>query len=1138
LPHFLYSIRILFYQPQWLLLHAGAKGTNFMAKTRESIMADQTPDSQSNPLNDFETRNGNNNGKLNGNGNGGENGYGEQNIQILEGLEAVRVRPGMYIGATDQRGLHHLIYEVVDNSIDEVMAGFADTISITIHADGSVTIADNGRGIPVEEHHQRPGLSTLEVVMTILHAGGKFGGGGYQISSGLHGVGVSVVNGLSEWCQVDVKRDGILWRQRYERGVAVTPLVNMGPVEGTGTTTSFLPDLSVMETRDYSFDILMQRFREMAYLNRGLTISLRDERSDREATFYFEGGLVSFVRYLNKNRKCVQSRPVSTVREIDNVKVELAVQYNDSWTSTEFSFANGINTVDGGMHITGFRSALTRSLNDYARKANLLKEKDSNLTGDDVRQGLTAVVSVKIPNPQFEAQTKAKLNNAEVRPIVEMITADMLTQYLEETPSEAKVIIEKCLTSARAREAARAARELIQRKNALDTTLPGKLADCSEKHADRCELYLVEGDSAGGCFCGDTLVALADGRSLSFKELVAEQAKGKEHFGYTIRKDGTIGLERLLHARMTKMQAPVVRVTLDNGESIVCTPDHRFMLRDGSYKEAAQLAAGDSLMPLYRKKSDMKEPGITIQGYEMVKDPRSDSWLFTHKLADWYNCWKGVYDKTDGDHCHHIDFNKLNNNPTNIMRLPSEKHLELHRKHVERTLRHPDTVEKVRKLHQSKEFRAMMSTRMSLPEMKQALSERAKLQWEDETYKEYMAEQWLEFYNTNEAYREEVLDKLNQEQRKYWSDEDNRRLQAERVHAYFENHQEAREAHSQRSKAQWEDEELLAWRRAKTQQQWTPDFRAQRRATLDQTYYRKTVAALKQFEVDGKIDIEGYSAHRLVTRDASLLRFDKFCQRYFDGNETLAREAIVTYNHCVVSVEQLDQTEDVYDVEVPGAHNFALASGVFVHNSAKQGRDRHFQAILPLRGKILNVERARLDKMLENQEIKNMITAIGVGIGEHFNMTKLRYGRIVIMCDADVDGAHIRTLLLTFFFRHMEPLISGGHLYIAQPPLYHIRKGKQTIYVYTDEERDTLVEEYKAEHNGKEPEVGRYKGLGEMNPETLWETTMDPAHRTILQVSIEEAVEADKTFNMLMGDEVAPRKRFIESHAKNANLDV
>jgi len=677
-----------------------------MAKTRESIMTEPISDDTGALLNTIEHSLGNgkgngNGGKINGNGE-----YGEQNIQILEGLEAVRVRPGMYIGATDQRGLHHLITEVVDNSVDEVMAGYADTVKIIIHADSSVTIEDNGRGIPIEEHHQRPGLSTLEVVMTILHAGGKFGGGGYQISSGLHGVGVSVVNALSEWCQVDVKRDGILYRQRYERGIAVTPLEEVDLVEedDSGTITSFLPDLEVMETRDYNFDILAQRFREMAYLNRGMTIYLRDERTDREVTFYFEGGLVSFVRYLNKGRGHLQARPVSTVRELDDVKVELAVQYNDGWNTTEFSFANGINTADGGMHITGFRSALTRTLNDYARKIGLLKEKDSNLTGDDVRQGLTAVVSVKVPNPQFEAQTKAKLNNAEVRPIVETITADMLTKYLEETPSEAKAIIAKCVLSAHAREAARAARDLIQRKSALDTTLPGKLADCSEKNADRCELYLVEGDSAGG--------------------------------------------------------------------------------------------------------------------------------------------------------------------------------------------------------------------------------------------------------------------------------------------------------------------------------------------------------------------------------------------------------------------------------------------------SAKQGRDRHFQAILPLRGKILNLERARLDKMLANEEVKNIITAIGIGIGDHFNMAKLRYGRIVIMCDADVDGAHIRTLLLTFFFRYMEPLITEGHLYIAQPPLFHVKMGKNIHYVYSDEERNRLIEEYKASHNGKEPEVGRYKGLGEMNPETLWDTTMDPARRTILQVGIEEAVEADKTFNMLMGDEVAPRKRFIESHAKNANLDV
>ncbi len=388
----------------------------------------------------------------------------------------------------------------------------------------------------------------------------------------------------------------------------------------------------------------------------------------------------------------------------------------------------------------------------------------------------------------------------------------MLAQYLEETPGEAKAIIEKCLLSARAREAARAARDLIQRKNVLDTTLPGKLADCSEKKAERCELYLVEGDSAGGCFAGDTLVALADGRSLSFLDLLTEQAAGKEHFAYTICKDVTIGLERLVHVRMTKAQTSVVRVTLDNGESIVCTPDHRFMLRDGSYKAAVDLDQGESLMPLYRKLSDMAEPGITIQGYEMVKDPRSDSWLFTHMLADWYNRWKNVYAVADGDHCHHLDFNKLNNNPTNIQRLPSQDHLELHRKHLADTLHRPDTIEKCRQIRQSEVFRSMMSERMRQTDTRSVLSQQAKLQWEDDAYKAYMAGKWLEFYHTNEEYRKKNLATLDQAQREYWSNEENRHLQAERVRAFFEKNSDAREAHSQRAVEQWQDEELLAWR--------------------------------------------------------------------------------------------------------------------------------------------------------------------------------------------------------------------------------------------------------------------------------------------------------------------------------------
>ncbi len=637
------------------------------------------------------------------NGEGASNGYGADQIRILEGLEAVRVRPGMYIGSTDVRGLHHLIYEVVDNSVDEVLNGGCTHIFITIGVDGSVRVEDNGRGIPVEEHPQRKGMSTLEVVMTVLHAGGKFGGDGYkQGSGGLHGVGVSAVNALSEYCRVEVKRDGRRSMQEYAQGVPTSKVKDIGPAEGTGTTTVFLPDLTIMETRDFQFDVLAQRLREMAYLNRGLTIKMIDERDGNEATYYFEGGLRSFVGHLNKNRACIQTIPLHVERKVDKTLVEIALQYNDGFSETLFSFANGINTVDGGSHVTGFRTALTRTLNEYGRKANLLKESDSNLSGDDVREGLTAVISVKLPEAQFEGQTKGKLNNAEVRNQVDQVLGEALANFLDVNPAEGKRIIEKCLNAARAREAARKARELVRRKDVLDSTLPGKLADCSERRPERCELYLVEGDSAGG--------------------------------------------------------------------------------------------------------------------------------------------------------------------------------------------------------------------------------------------------------------------------------------------------------------------------------------------------------------------------------------------------------------------------------------------------SAKQGRDRHFQAILPLRGKILNVERARLDKMLASEEIRNLITALGTGIGDQLQIEKLRYGRIIVMTDADVDGSHIRTLLLTIFFRHLPTLIDGGHLYIAQPPLYRIQVGKERHYVFSDEEKDAMTKDLDERH--KSYAINRYKGLGEMDPEELWETTMNPMSRTMLQVTVEDAVKADETFSMLMGDEVAPRRRFIEARAKAANLDI
>ena len=632
--------------------------------------------------------------------------YGAKDIQVLEGLEAVRRRPGMYVGGTDLKALHHLVYEVVDNSIDEALMGACNRIDVIIHEDSSVTVMDNGRGIPVDIHPDKK-KSALEIVMTVLHAGGKFGHSSYKVSGGLHGVGVSAVNALSEWCEVHVYRDGHEYFQRYERGIPQEPVKIIGkcPPSKTGTSTTYKFDREIFKGDvDYKFETLVQRFREMAFVTRNVLIKLVDERPpEKEITFLFEGGIVSFVRYINRNREVLH--PVYFVeKEIDNIGIEVAVQFTDAYSESVFSFANTINTIDGGTHMTGLRTAITRVINDYARRTNLLKDADPNFTGDDTREGMTAIVSIKHPDPQFESQTKVKLMNPEVQTYVQQVVGESFSTFLEENPAAGKAIVSKCLTSARARDAARKARDLVIRKSALESlTLPGKLADCSDKDSNKTEMYIVEGNSAGG--------------------------------------------------------------------------------------------------------------------------------------------------------------------------------------------------------------------------------------------------------------------------------------------------------------------------------------------------------------------------------------------------------------------------------------------------SAKQGRDRHFQAILPLRGKILNTERARLDKILGNEEIKSMISAMGTGIGDNFDIKNLRYGRVIIMTDADVDGSHIRTLLLTFFFRYMPLIIEEGHLYIAQPPLYRIAHKNQVKYAYTEAEKDGILKDLGAA--AEKANLQRYKGLGEMNPSQLWETTMNPETRTLLQVSIDDAAAADRTFDMLMGSAVPPRTRFITTHAHAVrNLDI
>lgn len=1069
----------------------------------------------------------------------GDGEYTSRQIQVLKGLEAVQKRPGMYIGSTAARGLHHLVYEVVDNSIDEAMAGYCSHIEVVIAQDDSIRVRDDGRGIPVDIHptEKVPGV---ELALTTLHAGGKFDKSSYKVSGGLHGVGVSVVNALSEWLDVEVKRDGHVWTQRFRRGLKETDLQQGPETDETGTTITFKPDPEIFTELAYNYDTLASRLRELAYLNRGVRIVLRDERGEEptEQGFHFEGGIVQFVEYLRGKKTPLHDEVIYVSGSQDDTEIELAMQYTDGYNEDTFTFVNNINTHEGGTHLSGFKAALTRTINGYAQK-NVLKKSDPGLSGDDVREGLTAVLSVKVMEPQFEGQTKTKLGNSEVRGIVESLVNEKLGTWMEENPSSSKRIIEKAIQAARAREAARKARDLTRKRSALETgILPGKLADCSIADPSISELYLVEGDSAGGCFSGDTRVALADGRELTFEELVAEQEAGLEHFCYTIRRNGTVGVERAIHARRTKRRAEVIRVTLDHGESITCTPDHRFMLRDGSYRRADALRPGDSLMPLYRKTSDRSEAGITIDGYEMVWDPRTESWLFTHMLADWYNRWRGVYRKEDGDHCHHVDFDKRNNDPTNLRRLPAEDHLELHRRHVAKTLHRPDVLEKLRAKKRSPKFRDRMSRRMCQPETRTILSRQARKQWEDEDYKRYMRDRWLRYYESDPEYREANRRQLLRAQREYWADPDHRARQAERVRRYFEENPEARRRLSDLARRQWQDADLLEWRRRKTSEQWTPEFRDRRRKALSRTYYRKTIRRLKKFEQGLNLDLETYRAFRRRTGDTSYLRFDTFAKRFFDGDPLRAREAVGNFNHRVVAVERLDDAMDVYDLEVPGTHNFALAAGVFVHNSAKMGRDRSYQAILPLRGKILNVEKARIDKILSNDEIRAIITAIGTGIGDEFDLDSARYQKIIVMTDADVDGAHIRTLLLTFFFRQMKELIEAGYIYIAQPPLYRIQKGSKEFYCYSDEERDEILERLRSD-GGAKPSLQRYKGLGEMNADQLWETTMNPEKRTLLRVTIDEATEAALLFETLMGEEVEPRRQFIEENARYVkNLDV
>jgi len=1103
-----------------------------------------------------------------------KNSYDADDIQVLKGLEGVRKRPAMYIGDQGKKGLHHLVFEVLDNSVDEAIGGYANEIKITLFKDNSVLVFDNGRGIPIDNHpeYNKP---ALEVIMEHLHSGGKFDNKSYKISGGLHGVGLSVVNALAEWLDVEICRDGLIYTQKFSRGVKVTePTITKTTETDSYTKISFYPDDEIFEFDKneviYNPSTISNRIRELAFLTPQARFELHNKIKDEKEEFFYEGGIKEFISYLNKDKQPLHNDIIFISDSAENehgalVYLDLAMQYNTTYQTNILTYANTINTVEGGVHLTGFKSALTRTFNSYIENFMEKKYQEHVLSGTDTREGLSAVLSVKLPDPQFESQTKIKLGNPEVRQIVSQIVTDKLTQYLEEHPQIAKKIVLKTINAKMAREAAQKARLLIRRKSVLDgARMPGKLADCSSNNPKECEIFIVEGDSAGGCFSGETKVALTDGRNLSFLELVEEEKKSKVNFCYTILSNGGIGIEKILNPGSTKTNAKVIKITLDGGDEIICTPEHLFLLRDGIYKQAQYLQKTDSLMPLVKKLSK-KEHRITIEGYEMVLNPSTHKWEFTHVLADDYNLKNNKYLLEDGEIRHHFDFNKSNNNPTNIIRVSKEEHLKIHRENVLKTIQRPDVIEKCIKIKRSTDYRKMMSEIMK--EMHDLLSQRAKKQWENDEYKQNMIKSWKAFYNLNREYRLENNRRLKEESKKYWASEENRKKQSKKVKKYFEDNPEMKTHLSMKAKEQWQDENLLQWRSEKTKAQWTPVFREKRRVAYNKTYFKSTITFMKEiFDKEGNLD-RFNEIRKSVPKNRNILLLETFVNRFFEGNYSNAIEVIKNFNHKIKSIEVLEHPIEVFDIEVPNTHNFALSSGVFVHNSAKQGRDRGYQAILPLRGKILNVEKARMEKILQNNEIQAIIKALGVGIQEFneingsesengvteetegieeseytLDLNKLRYHKTIIMCDSDIDGKHIETLLLTFFFRYMRPLIDGGYLYMAMPPLYKVSYKKSNHYVFTDKEKEEALKSIKLKYKLKNTDtvkIQRYKGLGEMNPEELYETTMNKETRKLKKVMYEDYIENDLIFTKLMGKEVKSRKKFIIANFDQANvLDV
>ncbi|MFT7834673.1 ATP-binding protein [Saccharothrix sp. BKS2] len=1150
--------------------------------------------------------------------------YGADDLTHLEGLEAVRKRPGMYIGSTDSRGVNHLFTEIVDNATDEGVAGHAAKVVVTLHADGSVQVDDDGRGIPTGVH-AKSGLSGVELVLTRLHAGGKFGGSGYKTSGGLHGVGASAVNALAHRFDVVVRREGKTHEMSFAHGVPgvfdgpgpdaaftrQTGLRVTGRTRKTGTSIRYWHDARYFENgAALDVEAVRAKLRNTAFLVPGVTYVLRDATGDTtgEETFHFPGGVTDMVDFLAPaNDKSVSGTLLITGDGVYHenaadengvmrskverqAEVEIALRWGTGYERTVECFTNTIRNVHGGTHRRGFERAVLKAVQDaIGRTRGLLKPKEDPPTLDDVLEGMTAVVHVRIPEPQFTSQTKDELSTAGITKVTQGIVEKHIRAWTEDrrTKGEAKIVLQKVVDAARVRLTQKQQKDAARRKTALEgAAMPPKLVDCRTTGVARSELFLVEGDSALGCFTGDTTVALASGRAMSFADLAADWQRGVTHFGYATNRAGRVVVAPLVEPRLTKRAAPLVRVTLDTGESVRCTPDHLFRLRDGSYRRADRLQAGDSLMPLYRSVSS-KAAGDKLDGYERIWMNDRAEWVYTHYLADAHNLRNGLDSAENGTVRHHVDVDKRNNDPRNLRRMTWEDHAALHASMMGG---HVHAGYRAWLAAGGLEFKsAMLSAQWRDPAFRESCLARLAALNADPAFRRRIEQGFQDWYRSlTDDERAEYAERMRERQAAYWSDPEHRARTAERVRDFFADPTRRRQW-SDRSLAQWQDADLRAWRSRTTTEQYAdpaarerqraavaawhqenPEFGREHSARMKERMldpasghlaaaqagrrrYVETVskaervarqqegrrfAALRRLRPLLRLDDAAlgaaYEEERLATARTGL-RFDRLLDG-FDGDLSRLRDAASRVNHTVASVEPLTETADVYDLTVDGYHNFALEAGVFVHNSARMARVSEYQALLPLRGKILNVQKASLADTLRNAEIASIVQVLGAGTGRTFDLGTMRYGRVILMADADVDGSHIRTLLITLFAKYMRPVIEDGRLYAAMPPLHKVMtrgRNPETHFTFTQRQMEQRVARLEKAGKTVVKPVPRFKGLGEMDADELWDTTMNPATRSVRRITMHDAEAAEAALELLMGEKVEPRRAWlVESAAR------